>query len=105
MITSLTPNINGYNGSAGPFEAKVNMDLLSLPNERAAYHSTPVTSHGIYSISLTSLKPCVSFKAPKTLTLLLSILTHRSWSKKPVEVIALSQLLQTWDVTRSLNLL
>ena len=44
----LDPNIKGYNGAEGPFEARVNMGPVEPPppphSGKAAYRSMPVTS-------------------------------------------------------------
>ena len=63
------PNIKGYNGSVGPFEARVNMGPVEPPSGKAGCPSTPVTSYWNSNRSLTSLKRWVSFDAPKTSTL------------------------------------
>ena len=62
------PNIKGYNGAEGPFEARVNMGPVEPPSRKAAYRSMPVTSYWNSSRSLTNSKRWVSLDALKTLT-------------------------------------
>ena len=42
--TVFDPNIKGYNGAAGPFEAKVNMGPVELPQRKGCPPKTPVES-------------------------------------------------------------
>ena len=61
------PNNSGYNGAAGPFEAKVDMGPVEPHSARVFSHSTPATSCWNSSTNLMTSKPLVSLGAGKTL--------------------------------------
>ena len=61
------PNIKGYNGAEGPFEAKVNMRPVEPP-QRKGRPNMLATNYWNFNRSLMSSKLWVSLSAPKTST-------------------------------------